>query len=68
MDTVQSLESKFNKMIAANNAMVNSKFDNLFELIKNSTIQTTPPKDDQPREESRKSGASEDDGISGNRS
>ena len=68
MNTVLSLESKFNKMIADNTAMVKYKFDNLFELIKNSTIQTVPPKDDQPREETRKSGASEDDGISGNRS
>ena len=66
METVLSLESKFNKMIANSNAMVNSKFDNLFELI--STLKTSPPKDDQPKEVTIESGASADELNSGNRS
>ena len=66
METVLSLESKFNKMIANSNAMVNSKFDNLFELI--STLKTSPPKDDQPKEVTIEPGASADELNSGNRS
>ena len=66
METVLSLESKFNKMIAISNATFNSKFDNLFELISN--LKTGPLKDDQPKEATIEPGASEDNFNSGNRS